>query len=138
MNNASSGTHDLEGLWRSFYRYPSSGRENDALWGRHLVGATVDGNNLHIESVPGSKSQVTIELTFAADGTAEGTWREATNPDGYYKGVVYEGTITLKLSDDRRRLNGTWHGKGKGGEVNSDIWELTRDGIDEANSEANK
>ena len=121
---------DLSGRWQSFYRYPSSGRGNDAMWGRHVLEAIQTDDALHFESVPDSKSHVVIDVTMDESGLASGTWREDTEPDGYYKGAVYEGTIELQPADGGERLNGTWHGKGKNGEMNSDIWELTRNGTE--------
>jgi hypothetical protein len=121
---------DLEGLWRSCYRYPSSGRDSEEFWGRHTVRATHSGTSLKFESVPDSASHVTVELHMDRDGKAAGTWREETDPHGYYKGAVYEGTIALSLSPDGKRLSGTWRGRGKNGEMNSDVWEITRDGVD--------
>ncbi|HSX30501.1 MAG TPA: hypothetical protein VLE99_01135 [Candidatus Saccharimonadales bacterium] len=123
---------DLTGNWRSFYRYPSSGRGNDEQWGRHELAATQTGNAVEFESVDGSKSHVIITIKLSDGGkTATGTWREETNPEGYYKGAVYDGTIEFTVTADGRRLNGTWHGAGKEGEMNSDIWELVRISPDE-------
>ena len=125
-----TGKLTFEGAWRSFYRYPSSGRDNDAMWGRHLLAATQTGGALHFESVPSSKSHVVIDVEISDDGRASGTWREETDPDGYYQGAVYEGTIELTLAEDGSRFSGTWYGKGSGGEMNSDVWELVRDGAE--------
>lgn len=127
--NATSGKV-LDGLWRSFYRYPSSGRDGDEFWGQHVVQATYTGDAVRLESVPGSKSHLLLELQLDPGGrTATGTWREETEQDGYYKGAVYEGTIDLEVSADGQRMSGTWHGKGTDGAVNSDVWEFTKNGI---------
>lgn len=121
---------DLSGLWRSFYRYPSSGRGGDEFWGRHIVQGTQSGNTLRLESVPDSKSYLLLELQLDQDaGTANGTWREETELDGYYEGAIYEGTIELKIVENGQRLSGIWHGKGKEGDMNSDVWEFTKNGI---------
>jgi hypothetical protein len=139
MTEKTADNTSLEGLWKSFYRYPSSGRGNDAMWGRHTLRATQTDDGLHFESVPDSKSHVVIDIAPAQSSSSpradvlnnawSGTWREETEPNGYYKGAMYEGTIEFIVAADRQRLNGTWHGKGKNGEINKDVWELTRDGV---------
>lgn len=114
------------GDWRSYYRYPSTGRAGD-YWGQHLLHATQDGNTIRLESGPESASQVTMELTLDIDGKiARGTWQERTDLEGYYKGAVYEGTIELNIAENGERMNGVWHGAGKDGAMNTDIWELAK------------
>jgi len=123
---------NLGGLWQSFYRFASSGRAGDEFWGRHILAATQSGNMLHLESVPNSKSQVVLELELSADARkATGTWREQTDPTGYYKGVTYEGTIELEVTEDGQRMSGFWHGKGSDGEMNTDVWELTKNDVEQ-------
>jgi len=121
----------LSGNWRSFYRYPSSGRGGDEFWGRHVMIARQSGSSIHLESVPESKSHVIIDLEVDDAGQATGTWREETELDGYYKGAIYEGTIELKVSEDGQRMSGIWHGEGSDGEMNTDVWELTKEGIEQ-------
>ena len=125
-------TGTFAGTWKSFYRYSSSSRGED-FWGQHVLAVTQTGDKIHLESTPDSKSQVTIDLQLSEDGrAATGTWRERTEPDGYYKGAVYDGTIELEVSPGGDRMSGTWHGKGKDGADNSDIWELVKEDAPEA------
>jgi hypothetical protein len=117
----------LSGDWHSYYRYPSSGRGDD-FWGQHILHATQTGDtSLVLKTGPESQSQVIMELELRPDeDLAVGTWQEHTDPNGYYKGVLYEGTIELKLAENGKRMNGVWHGAGKDGKMNSDIWELAK------------
>jgi len=116
----------LSGEWHSYYRYPSSGRGDD-FWGQHLLRAKEMDGLLKLESGPESPSQVVLELEISEDGRkASGTWSERTDPEGYYKGALYEGTIELKIADSGERMNVVWHGADKNGEIHSDIWELAK------------
>jgi hypothetical protein len=127
----------LSGEWDSYYRYPSSGRGDDALWGRHVLEAMQEGNLLQLQSAPDSKSVVTMELQLDEAGQrAAGTWREETEPDGYYHGAVYEGTIEFEVGSDGQRLNGRWQGAGREGEMNSDVWDLVRPGVERTEDKA--
>jgi len=117
---------DLSGDWHSYYRYPSTGRGAD-FWGQNTLRASQNGTVLRFESLPESPSYVLLELELTEDGKmARGTWRERTDPDGYYEGAEYEGTIELRVAENGGRLNGVWHGTDKEGKVQSDIWELAR------------
>ncbi len=125
MVKASNPT-DLSGDWQSFYRYPSSGRGGAEFWSQHVLRAVQSGDALRLESLPDSKSRVVIELAIGLDGHASGTWAETTDPTGYYKGAVYSGTIELTITPAADKMSGVWRGKGKDGEMNSDVWELTK------------
>jgi len=116
----------LSGDWNSYYRYPSSAR-GDNFWGQHVLHATQTGNKLKLETGVDSPSHVVMELELYVDGrTASGTWVEHTDPEGYYRGRTYDGTIELKITESGERMNGIWHGAGKDGTMNSDIWELAK------------
>jgi hypothetical protein len=117
---------DLSGDWNSYYRYSSSGRGDD-FWGQHLLQATQTGSKLRLESEAGAPSRIVMELELDAAGeAATGTWSEETDPEGYYKGKRFEGTIELKVADTGIRMNGVWHGAGTDGEMNSDVWDLAK------------
>jgi len=118
---------DLTGDWHSYYRYPSSGRGGDSFWGQDLLHASHNGDTLKFETGPDSAAHIVIDLKLSQDGTmASGTWYERTDPNGYYKGAEYEGTIELHVVGNGERLNGVWHGKGSDGTMHSDIWELAK------------
>ncbi|MEJ0072628.1 MAG: DNA-binding protein [Candidatus Saccharibacteria bacterium] len=128
--NLKDDADGLTGRWRSFYRYPSEGRGGEDFWGQHTLVATQAGDTLHLES-EGSPSHVVMDLSLGSGDMVRGTWREETDPAGYYHGEVYEGTIELEVAEDGQRMNGTWHGAGRDGKINSDIWELTREGAEQ-------
>lgn len=116
----------LSGDWNSYYRYPSTGRDDD-FWGQHVLHATQTGSRLKLETSVGSTSHVVMELELGTEGkTASGTWAEDTNPEGYYKGRKYYGTIEFKIAENGERMNGIWHGTDKDGAIASDIWELAK------------
>ena len=115
-----------EGIWKSTYHYPSSGRGE--LTGEHYVRAHQKDNHLIFESAAEtSKSYLIIRLSIE-DGIATGSWQEQTEPDGYYKGAVYYGALQLVLSDDTKKMSGKWVGFGKDMEVNVGPWELSYEG----------
>src|ERR1700761_5397954 len=97
---------NLSGDWHSYYRYPSTSRGAD-FWGQNVLRATQDGRVLRFEAQPDGAEYVLLELELTEDGTmARGTWRERTDPDGYYKGAEYEGTIELRIAENGERMSG--------------------------------
>ncbi len=123
---------DLSGTWHSTYRYPSSGRGGD-FWSNHTLEATQKDTTVELKSDSGGLSHVSMSLAcdFSA-GTATGAWHEQTNPEGYYEGREYEGTVTFVIAPDGQRLDGTWQGEGKDGTTNSDVWYLSREPFTDA------
>lgn len=116
----------LSGDWRSYYRYPSTGRGED-FWGEHTLQATQTGTSLTLVTGSDSPSQVVMELEIDDKAKiASGVWRERTDPNGYYKGAEYDGTVELRLAATGDRMSGVWHGTGRSGTMNSDIWELSK------------
>ncbi len=116
-------TKALSGIWRSTYRYTSSGRDNQEFEGQHYVRAHSQGRRLVFESVPDSKSYVLIRLSFDGEA-ATGSWEEQTDPNGYYKGATYYGAIQFMVTKDGKGLSGKWAGFGKEGDVNTGPWRL--------------
>lgn len=117
---------DFSGDWNSYYRYPSTSRGDD-YWGQNILHAKQHNTRLTFETGAESPEHILIELELSGDDTvAKGVWAEDTDPDGYYKGRRYEGTIELKISKNGERLSGVWHGAGSDGTMHSDIWELVR------------
>lgn len=112
-----------EGIWKSTYSYPSSGRDGE-FTGEHYVRLHQQGNHLIFESAAEtSKSYLIIRLSIQ-DDIATGSWQEQTEPDGYYKGAVYYGALQLIVSEDFKKLSGKWVGFGKDMEVNVGPWQL--------------
>jgi transcriptional regulator with XRE-family HTH domain len=111
----------LTGIWLSKYKYPSSSR-GQVYTGAHNVLLIHRGSKAQVRSI-GSPSRLLMDLT--ADGSVlTGTWREETDPDGYYRGATYHGAIQLTIGPSGHRMKGQWAGSGKDGEVNSGPWTL--------------
>ena len=111
----------LTGIWLSKYKYPSSSR---GKWysGAHYVLLIQRGSKAQVRSV-GSPSKLLMELT-AEGNVLTGTWREETDPEGYYRGATYHGAIQLTVGPSGHRMKGQWAGFGKEGEVNTGPWTL--------------
>lgn len=124
MTAEESQDNKLRGIWRSIYRYPSSGRGQE-FTAEHLVQMYRKGQNLILESLPdGNKSYLLLRLSLE-DNIATGTWEDSTDPNGYYKGATYHGAIQLVLDDGQKHMSGKWVGVGKNMEVNTGPWEFT-------------
>jgi|SRR5581483_58279 len=113
----------LSGVWRSTYRYTSSGRTGD-FTSEHLVRLKQQGTSLVIESLPrDSRSSLLIRLSLQGN-IATGSWQEETDPHGYYKGAVYHGVLQMVLHDDGKSMHGRWLGYGKDMQINVGPWDL--------------
>ena len=116
--------NDITGIWRSVYHYTSSSRSGE-FKSEHYVRLQKQGNHLVFESLP-RDSRSYLHLRLSLDGTiATGSWREETDPTGYYKGAVYHGAIQLVLDNTNKRMKGKWLGHGRDFEINVGPWELT-------------
>ena len=114
----------LTGIWRSSYRYPSSSRDGE-FTSEHYLRLKREGKHLIFESLPeGNESYVIIRLSIEGN-IASGSWQEATNPGGYYKGALYYGVIQMIIDKDGKNLRGKWLGFGKDEVVNAGPWELS-------------
>lgn len=127
VSSAALLTHGLyAGIWLSRYQYFSSGRD-DELTGLHYVVILHHGNRLTVQSLPNAslnpKSPLSMDLKVEQH-VATGSWKEETDPDGYYRGAVYHGAIQMLVEPTGRRMEGKWVGFGKDFEVNSGPWEL--------------
>jgi DNA-binding transcriptional regulator YiaG len=111
----------LTGIWLSKYEYPSSSR-GGVYTGAHYVLLIHRGSKVQARSI-GSPSKLLMDLT-AEGSVLTGTWREETDPDGYYRGATYHGAIQLTVGPSGHRMKGQWAGFGKDGEVNSGPWTL--------------
>jgi hypothetical protein len=118
----SSGT-DLSGVWRSEYRYYSTGRASE-FSSVHYVVLRQDGNSLAVTSLPhASGSEMSMRLSLEGM-TATGSWEERTSPTGYYKGAEYRGALQLLITPSGGLLTGRWLGFGKDFQINNGDWEL--------------
>jgi DNA-binding transcriptional regulator YiaG len=115
------GRGPLTGIWLSKYDYPSSSR-GKVYSGAHYVVLIQRGAKIQARSI-GSPSKLLMDLT-AEGNVLTGTWREETDPDGYYRGATYHGAIQLTVGPSEHRMKGQWAGFGKDGEVNSGPWTL--------------
>lgn len=115
---------NLEGIWLSEYEYESTGR-GATFSGRHYVTARRDGGRLLMQSVPASESKLSIDLEVR-DRALLGYWLEETNPDGYYQGMTFFGTLLVTVDPDGRRMSGKWTGNSRDSlTVNVGPWSLT-------------
>lgn len=124
QDSARNATGDLNGLWRSRYSFFSDSRQA-TLHSNHTVRLHHAGSRLRgtTDTEDGSDSRLTLDL--AVNGAiASGTWTERTAPTGYYRGVVYHGTIQLVVGPHARNMTGRWLGFGKDFAVNSGDWHL--------------
>ena len=114
----------LSGIWLSRYEYVSSSRGGQVFADQHYVLLIQRGSRVQARSIAGSApSRLIMDLT--ADGSVlTGTWREETNPAGYYAGATHHGAIQLVAGPSGHRMKGQWTGFGKDGEVNNGPWQL--------------
>jgi transcriptional regulator with XRE-family HTH domain len=116
----------MTGIWLSEYEYHSDSRDDDFI-GRHYVQLLQRGQHLVIRALPNHQySRLSLELSLNGN-MAKGTWTELTNPNGYYKGAVYDGAIQLGLNQEQNRLKGMWVGFGRNpGEMNTGPWKFDK------------
>lgn len=126
-----AGEHS--GVWLSVYEYYSSGR-NGTFEGRHHVVLLHYGTRLTVNSLsanqadPESTAPGSV-LTMALNvdrNVVTGTWREDTDPAGYYRGASYYGAIQMLVEPTGQRMVGKWLGFGREFAVNSGPWELRK------------
>lgn len=113
----------LNGIWRSRYEYPSSGR---GAWfhNAHYVLLIQQGDRLQVRSLPGtSAGRLLMDLTVNGQ-IVTGTWTEETSPAGYYRGAVYHGAVQMFLDPTGRRMSGKWVGFGRDFDMNDGPWAL--------------
>ncbi len=116
-----SGTYT--GIWLSEYQYYSSSRDQFFPAYHHVVLLQHD-DRLTVRSIPGSAgSLLTMDLTVEGV-VVTGTWSEATDADGYYRGARYHGAIQMQADATGLRMVGKWVGFGKDGETNTGPWTL--------------
>src|SRR6266568_1086677 len=115
----------IAGAWRSEYPYPSTGR-GGTFTSQHDVDLRWEGSRLAVRSLPSSPSLLTMELAIEGQ-VVTGTWREATDPDGYYRGREFHGAVQFLLDPGGRQMAGKWVGYGTD-EVNTGDWSLTLTG----------
>lgn len=114
------------GIWRSEYKYPSSGR-NAELVGLHYVVIVQHGSSLSVQSLPNGSLNPNSPLRMDLEVDRHiitGTWTEETAKDGYYRGAVYHGAIQMLVEPTGRRMEGQWVGYGKEFEINTGPWRL--------------
>jgi transcriptional regulator with XRE-family HTH domain len=116
----------LTGIWKSTYRYVSSGRADKEFSSTHMCVILQHGNRLQLRSLPESApSRLMMDLT-ANGQVVTGTWTERTDLAGYYEGSVYSGGIQLLLDPTGHRMAGRWLGYGRDFDINDGPWTLER------------
>ena len=113
----------LAGIWLSQYAYTSSGR-GQRFTGRHYVIMLQRGARLTVHSVPASTSRLSMDLSINGQ-VVTGTWAEATETDGWYRGAVYYGAVQMLQEPTGHSMAGRWVGFGRENDVNTDTWSLT-------------
>ncbi len=119
------GPSILPGTWHCTYAYESSSRGEALTDERDIDLHWKPGSRLAVQSSPSSPSRLTMDL-LVEGRTATGTWRERTDPSGYYKGAVFTGAVQLIIAEDNRSMSGRWVGHSRDmSEVNTGTWTLT-------------
>jgi hypothetical protein len=114
----------LGGIWRSSYTYTSSSRADQEFTGQHYVLVLQHENQLQVRALPGSQSQLTMNLSVDR-GVATGAWREVTAADGYYHGHEFHGVVEMIIDPAGRRMEGRWLGHDRAvTAINSGAWTL--------------
>jgi hypothetical protein len=118
---------DFSGIWRSTFRYQSSGRGDQEFETEHYSIIHEKGDDIVIESLPSQNSYRVTRLKL--DGrVATGTWEQQNSEKGYYEGKRYWGAIQLVLDEDGKAMRGMWIGFGENMKVKSGPWEIVRIG----------
>jgi hypothetical protein len=114
----------LAGIWRSRYTYTSSSRDHQEFTGQHYVLLLQHEDQLQVRALPGSESQLTMNLTIGGR-VATGLWREVTSAHGYYHGHEFHGVVQMIVDPAGRRMEGRWLGYDRAVTmINSGGWEL--------------
>jgi hypothetical protein len=105
-------TDNFSGNWRSRFWYPTHDDKGEESTEYEMV-AHQKGDEVVLQSMPGkSDSYMLVRLTVDGD-VAMGSWQESTEPNGTYKGAMYNGAGALIISKDRQNMAGLWAGAGK-------------------------
>jgi len=87
---------------------------------------TDKGVHIVMESLPNPEQSHMFVHAILNGKVLTGTWQEATSPEGFYKGIVYEGAVQLAVDLERGKMVGKWLTYGSDGKVGSGDWEMTR------------
>jgi hypothetical protein len=111
------------GTWHSTYTYESSSRA-ETLTDERDVDLNLAGQSVWIASQPADPSLLEMNLT-AEGNLLTGTWRERTDPAGYYAGAAFTGAAQFILAGDGLSMFGRWVGHSRDlSEVNAGTWTL--------------
>lgn len=114
----------LAGIWQSRYTYASSRRNNQEFTGQHYVLLLQHETQLQVRALPGSQSQLTMNLTVDSR-VATRLRREVTSADGYYHGHEFHGVVQMIIDPAGRRMDGRWLGHDQAiTTINSGGWTL--------------
>lgn len=114
----------LSGIWRSWYQYVSSGRNNTTYESQHYGVLLQRGSRLQFRSLPNTaEGRVLMDMTSNGQ-VVTGTWSEQTDSSGYYQGSVYHGAIQMLLEPTGHRMSGKWVGFGREFDLNTGPWTL--------------
>jgi transcriptional regulator with XRE-family HTH domain len=121
---AGTATGPLTGIWLSQYWYVSSGRGGKTYTSAHYCLILQRGASLDLRSLPKTATgSLTMDLSVK-DRIVSGNWTEHTDPESYYHGARYFGTIQMTLSATNDRMRGQWLGFNKEYDVQNGPWTL--------------
>jgi transcriptional regulator with XRE-family HTH domain len=114
-------TGRYNGIWLSQYEYWSSSRQQ-FFPSYHYVVLLQHDDRITVRSIAGSANSL-LTMDLSVDGNViTGSWAEATDPDGYYRGARYHGALQMQSDATGLRMTGKWVGFGKDGETNTGPW----------------
>jgi hypothetical protein len=118
-----SANYQYEGIWNSEYTYFNLYRNVDMV-SQHYVRMHREGKLLLVEGIKGAnKSYLVLRLTLDGD-LATGSWQEVTDPEGDFKGVVYNGVAQFIVTKDHQILEGKWLAAGQAHKINNGTWTI--------------
>lgn len=117
--------HDFAGIWHMVYHFTSSRRPGN-FNSEYKLKITEEGSHITMDSLPNTEQSHMFVRATLNGRILTGTWQENTSPEGFYKGMVYEGAVQLAIDQDNRRMVGKWLTYGSDGKVGAGDWEMTR------------
>lgn len=115
---------DFSGIWLSSYSFHDTVRKAN-FRSEHYVRIFQSGDRLVVETIPGKNSAYLILRLYLDGDLATGSWQEQTSPEGFYKGMIYNGAIQLIVSPEKNAMDGKWVGFTPSKEIDSGTWQIT-------------
>ncbi len=119
------GKSDFSGIWHMVYHFTSSQRPGN-FDSEYDLKITEEGDHIIMDSLANAEQSHMFVRVTQNGKILTGTWQESTSPEGFYKGVVYEGAVQLAMDLENGRMVGKWLTYGADGKVGAGDWEMTR------------